>query len=1255
MIWITSTDLAGWAPQRDCEEHFPLLIRRLIVASPVQLTWMQFPAGDNVALPGFDGYLEALSATPYIPEGKSVWEIGTGKDYRDKANGDYQKRAEKPLYMDPMDTTFVFVTRHVWREKESWVAERLAEGKWKNVKVIDGLMLEEWLDTCPSVSAWLAKYLHKYGEDMEALSDFWENWSQNPQHKIAPKLVTSGREKEMDELKRFLSAAPAQLTVKATTTEEALAFIAAAVEQMEGEHKESIHARSVIVESEQSLRKLIPSITHMVIIYKGEDAGLGMKVTKSGHHVLLPLGNEVTSNRKGIHLPRIRRSGFESGLKDMGFGNEEALRLTRDSGQSLSVLRRRLNFSEGQQPQWAKNGPHQHLLPALFAGVWIDQSEGDRSLLELLSAEPYDRYISKLAGWKIDKDPPVMQVGHVWRMTSALDALSMLAPFITKDDLNRFREAFLLGLGEIDPRLELEPSLRHMAGINQKSPRFSPAIKEGLCQSLVLMAVFGESFDLQAHPFPQGFADSLVQELLKEATGDKWCSLQTHIPLIAEAAPTSFLSAVEQSLERDHPPIMKMFEEAPGLLSPHAYHTGLLWALEGLAYSSEYLHRVILILGKLSRLDPGGRLSNRPARSLKEILIAWISQVDADYSLRQTILSRLIQREPEVAWTLLLSLSPKYHGFPSSINKCRWRFNSQDIERQVSAKEIEDYRSFIFDQLLALAQGSEERLGVLVDLLPKVPAAARQKLVQLLVGNRNNIETEGIGIWNALRQLIGKHRRFVEQHWALPSTELEKLEEVLKLYAPVDSKRSFAYLFEGDQIYDSDLADYMDFKEREKALKSKRLNALRMIYEEEGWEGLMFLIHKPVKPNLLGYTAAGLFDSAAEDTELLRLFSESVEGEAFTQFFGSYCFYKSLQAGKEWSIGMATRMNQLQLDSAQQARFFLALVSDRPCWQLVEEAGPEVGKIYWSRMPPNFFSLDQADAGYLIEKLRVYKRQRAAIEQVADFVENVPSSALAELLREAATVPTEEDVQLDRIGEIIQILQERRDLDKQTLAQLEWFYLDFLSCYSSEYRPVTLFEELKTNPTFFVEVVSLLYKPDDRETDSALTEEERRQKAILAIQAKRLLDSWRDVPGAQPDITIKKGELFEWVAQARKAAAELKRVYGVDSRLGKLLAFFPRNNSRWPPDEICELIDSLDSKVVQREFGTQIFNNRGLYIKDPHEGGAQERELASYFERMGKQILSKWPVTASILFDLAKGYTEDAKREDDSAHLDELI
>ena len=77
MKLIKAIDLQHWADSKDSEHLMPELMRRLIHASIRDISCISFPNEDCVDLPGFDGILETSFNNPYVPVGKSAFEIGT--------------------------------------------------------------------------------------------------------------------------------------------------------------------------------------------------------------------------------------------------------------------------------------------------------------------------------------------------------------------------------------------------------------------------------------------------------------------------------------------------------------------------------------------------------------------------------------------------------------------------------------------------------------------------------------------------------------------------------------------------------------------------------------------------------------------------------------------------------------------------------------------------------------------------------------------------------------------------------------------------------------------------------------------------------------------------------------------------------------------------------------------------------------------------------------------------------------------------
>jgi hypothetical protein len=1257
---ITSTDLEAWAPKRDCQEHLPLLVRRLIRATALNVLKMLFPAGDNVILPGYDGILEVENGTDHIPSGKSVWEIGTGKEPRGKAASDYKTRTEEVTDINLSETTFVFVTPRVWTGKEEWAKQKREEEKWKDVRVVDGRILEEWLELLPSVGAWLAKFLSTPFANILPIEEFWKEWSANVEHKIPSTLVISGRQDEVQKLTNFFTSPPSLLSVKASTSEEAIAFIAACIESMDAEHKEQVYARTIIVENEQDFRPLVPIRSPLILLPQFEAAGILDQAVRNGHHVITPLSSDMTvTGEDYLKLSRIKRNNFENGLKDMGFDFDKVQQLVRNSGQSLSVLRRLLKFEKYQQPAWAKNGHHTDIIPALLAGMWREGKAEDKVLIRSLAGEPYQKYVSKLSRWKVEKDAPIFQVASLWRITSALDAWSVLARFLTMADLENFRTAFLTAMGEIDPALELESDHRYMASVYGKEAKFSYSIKEGLCQSLILIAVYGEQFGVQATNSPQAFADRLVCELLNEADGKKWCSLSNVLPLLAEASPSSFLSAVEFSLRNVQPPVMEMFglESADNLFTANSYYTGLLWALENLAYSTEHLLRVTLLLGQLSRLDPGVKLVNRPINSLREIYNPWYNQVDADFQYRQTILDKLSQKEPDVAWMLLLRIAPQDRIIVHPIHKCRWRYDPGNLKRSNTYQQGWDFDSFVFDRLILLAKGNNERVSALIDFYPNVNFEDREKLLQFLKEYRHTYDGNSTVIWDQLRELISKHKEHAEQRWALPGEELQKLQEVFNLFKPVDEKKEKLFLFEdGYFSFPAGLKrKELSYEDRQKFVNEQRLTALQRIYGKERLEGIIGMAKLLERPQHLARTAANLNLIEEEEVILLALLEKNQPKE-LCLFAHEYILVKSVVSGEGWTLWAWQQVESLNADNGILARFFLALPQRKHSWELLNSASTGIIEIYWRNMIPYMYNNSVEENQYVLKGLQSVNRHVTVLDEVTHIADQLPSEFLAEVLTNAATIPSDENKRLHSygVGQVFETIHTRNDLDSQQIAQLEMLYLGFLTDLDTEKRPKQLFKILANNPDFFVEIVSLIYFRDDHEKGKEHTEEELHLRHKKLESAMKLLESWREIPGVGQDGQVDKIKLRNWVSAARTKAQECKMTYGVDSEIGNLLACYPRNNTSWPPDEVCEIIDTLNSDAITSHFETETFNSRGVSVRSAYEGGAQERNLADYFEKMAKSIAAKWPVTSGVLLKLATGYANDAKREDESAHLDEL-
>ena len=107
---IKARDLTRWAETTEARMEFPVLLRRLIGTTASGVSRCEFPGYDNGQRAGWDGVVESPVGTPWVPEGCSVWELGTNQDVERKATEDFNRRSSDPLGMDSSETTYIAVT-----------------------------------------------------------------------------------------------------------------------------------------------------------------------------------------------------------------------------------------------------------------------------------------------------------------------------------------------------------------------------------------------------------------------------------------------------------------------------------------------------------------------------------------------------------------------------------------------------------------------------------------------------------------------------------------------------------------------------------------------------------------------------------------------------------------------------------------------------------------------------------------------------------------------------------------------------------------------------------------------------------------------------------------------------------------------------------------------------------------------------------------------------------------------------------------
>lgn len=1257
MSLINRNHLQNWADTVLSKSTLPYLISRLIRATSPKSTRANMPWGSSTYIGGWDGIVTCESDTAYVPQGVSLWELGTNLDIRGKANSDYEKRTGKPLGFDPVECVFIFITPRLWTKKDEWIEEKKAEGIWKDVRVYDSVNIEQWLDDASSVSRWFASQSGvgaSYPTDgMMTADEFWEEWSKGPNGiELLPETVIAGREIEKQQLLSILNSDPSLKAVKASTKNEAIAFIVACAKTFGDEYAQEFFSKALIVDTEGNFRSIkYNNDLNLILIPRFEDYQPLYTAVGRGHHVIVPLGADDDFNQDTITLPTIDRDGQIEALTQSGVSKGEAEKFSREAGRNITILKKLLGFPSNKA-KWLNEQDVREVIPALLIGRWDETFEGDIELLEKLAGQPYDDYKQTLNKWKNFEESPLLQVGETWRLTSPLDLWTNLVSNLAINDFQLLRECFEITFKNGNP--VANPKSDDFASRFNQKRTFSGWSRQGLIQSLILVSRLGDSVNIPNITNPQGWVDSIIQDLVKDASGELWISLDRDLPLISEASPNSFLKSIKASLEKDEPEIMDLFQEEEGFMHKTSHHTGLLWALEGLAWFPDYLRDASLILLKLAKLDPGGNLSNRPINSVVEIYKPWHHQTLASLDERIQILKEVIIQEKQEGWNLLVRLLPNSQGVGQFTHKMRWRMFDVNTNLTRTYQEIWHTHTAVVERLIELFNNDEKKFAQLLKATTEMSPKDRKRVLDWAEEVHQDVEQDEYTTWETLRNILYRHRSHPDTKWALPEEELVRYEELYHKLQPEDVVKQNIWLFNNHHlefpegyIYDKD--DGVDrYALRQNQVDETRKQAVEQLIDSLGVEATLALRNDVKEYWIFGDAFARV---NLTDDDVLTVCDSLEDEDPYIRFGHSFMYRKSVLEGFDWIKSLFNKLKEKISSHKALSNVLIPLDQNMTLWNFISEQDNEVQDLYWKNVYPRFFHATEDEIDYGLNQLLNYKRFFSAIDVAYLKPEKVKSELLIEILEKAVTQEADEKArfkghEIERIFEDL----DKRDIDRSKLIQLEWYYLELMDSYASNRNPKNLEDELATNPSFFIDVLKWLYLPKDKELLDK--EKEGISNEVFKSRGKQayhLLHSWKKIPGLQEDKTIDKQVLWDWIKKARELAVDVMRSEVADAEIGRLLAQYPENVPEWPNEPIFEVIESINSDSMKRNYSSGMFNKRSFTSRGAFDGGDIEREKASYFQKLADDFKSKYPNVAEIFANMAKSYLFDAKRQDEEA------
>lgn len=1257
-LTIKARQIHGWAENHnDARRLLPVLLRKLVHSTGHELRRVDFPGYDNAERKGWDGSIEAGAATPWVPEGKSGWEFGANQQPRRKAENDYAARLASISPVERAECTFVFATPRNWPGKTDWAKGKNAAGDWKAVKAYDASDLEQWLEESIPVQMWLAEQLALPVDGVETLDECWRRWERASDPNMTAALFEPSIVAHRDTFKQWLEKpSKKHFVVTADSRDEGLAFLSLLFQD------EQIATLSgdlaAVFKAAEPLRTLAKSSSPFIPIVYTQEAERELAVVDRRLHCIVVRSRNAVDRKPDIALDLLNHDAFRKALAEMGIQDDGVERLARESGRSPTILRRRLSTTDAiRKPQWAGNVENaRSLIPMALVGAWHARSDADCEVVSTLAGTPYQEIEESVARLLQFDDSPVWSVGQHRGVASKIDAVYAVNQLMSKPCLDNFFELAECVLSESDPALELTEDKRWAAGLYGKVRKHSTALREGICETLVILSVHGNNLfqdwpgiDVEAR------VSSLIRGLLAPLSLDKLLSHDKELRHYAEAAPEVFLQLLEEDLRQSEPAVLGLLKpvEAGSLGSPK--RSGLLWALECLAW--KHLGRVSLILAQMSRTVINDNWSNKPITSLGAIYRSWMPQTAASLEGRMQALEALTRRFPDIGWQICMAQWNRVPQTALPSNRPRWRSDASGAGQPVLRKEIYQFARKALDLALEWPDRNPKTLGDLVERLPGLPEKDQTRVWDLIDEWAESEADEGAkaGFRERIRRFaftrLGPKQDLNNATKDRARVAYEKLE-------PRDPVVRHSWLFAQHWIEPSDgeiEAGNFDYDKHNERVLKVRAAAMKEIWATRGFEGVKALLTLGNAPDTVGATLGMTIKSGNARADFLQQ-CLSTTGDLESKI--DSCIGGFLASADEEARNEILSVVAKGMDNQRIVRLFRCAPFRQETWRLVDHYEEAIRNRYWKEVVPHPWNRhSEAELTEIIDRLLEAKRPRAAYRTVQLDWRRVETSRLKSLLFAVATVGDEpiDHYQLDayRISEALSSLDGRTGVDLDEMAKLEFLFVEALD--HSEHGIPNLERQIAESPNFFVQLVALVFKRNDVAQDPPEWRiEDLRRRAGLISATYQLLGRIGRIPGTGEDGKINAETLLCWITEVRRLCAEHGRIDIGDEMIGQLLSKAPPGEDEtWPCHPVCEAMESIASQHIGNGFNIGVCNGRGAEPRD--EGGGQERELAKKYRSWAKQRAFDYPYVSSVLESVAVDYERQAGWWDTQARIDQRL
>lgn len=954
------------------------------------------------------------------------------------------------------------------------------------------------------------------------------------------------------------------------------------------------------------------------------------------HAVVYSLANPRPGRTDVVALVEPKEYDVREVLRKHDIPPIEAERLARQSNGNIYLLTCLLMGTTGR-PAWLNDKAGFQLRCLALMGGWDDGSPHDRAAVAEIVGEPYEGWVQQIYPLTKQDEPPLLLDGKEFKPVARFETWQQLAPFLTDDDLNRFGQASVKVLGQTAPELELPNEERHLAGFRELPKTHSKRLQEGLAETLALLGAKGRALPVSPN-LAEGIANGVVGDLLNKADWKRWASLNPMAPKLAEAAPSQFLSALEATLlQLDQSPLKEVFAAHGDSLMGRSYHTGLLWALEVLAWSSDYLNRVAKVLTRLAEFPLPQNVGNTALATLRGIFMPWLPQTLASVEARKAAVQCVITENAAIGWKLLLDILPETHQVGHYNQKPHWRNDwfpaewSEGVTRSEHYRQVKNYAELA----VGLAMRDRDKMIEMIGRWDHLPREVFQTLLDYLESAeaKQRPVADRFAWWQKLTDEADRHRKYKQSDWAMPEEELQRLDKAALAIKPADPAIIHQRLFND---YDHHFFAGKDYEAEGKMVAQMRSDAAAEILASNGAAYFLEMAKAVKLPVELGGALGRLGKEELDQLVLPSLLesekplSDLMAGYVWARYFSATINWVKSVDVKSWTI-------------AQIGAFFARLPFNKEVWDLAEATLGDARVEYWSRVWPNPYQAKD-HLKEATEKSLANGRPELAVaclNSIHHLKEPIPTALATAAVRQLLEKP-ELARRFDRhdLLEVITTIQEAPDANEADVSWIEYHCLPALDRFSGA-RPVILERQLANDAKFFHDVITICFRSEEEAEKDIEPDPDKKARAQVIYH---LLHNWHTPPATTKDGKIDEAAFEKWFADVRGRCEASGHWAIAQQMIGKTLMYHPAGLAEMLNlSVVAKTLDALEHDHVRRGLQMELFNSRGVH---GFTRGQDELKLAaSYREHAAKYDLAGYSQIAATLRGLAQGYERDAERD----------